>query len=212
MDWRVPLADLDFNEEEEQAVLQVLRKRWLTMGEVTQQFEQEFSHLVGAKYAFAVSNATVALHMACLALGIGSGDEVIAPSLTFVATVNSVLYTGAQVRFVDIVNEDNLNISPVNIEQLITPKTKAISVVHYGGYPCQMDAICAIAERYQLAVIEDAAHAPGAFLNGRHLGTWGDVGCFSFFSNKNLSTGEGGCWLRIVRISLKRYAYYARMA
>lgn len=192
MDWRVPLADLDFNEEEEQAVLQVLRKRWLTMGEVTQQFEQEFSHLVGAKYAFAVSNATVALHMACLALGIGSGDEVIAPSLTFVATVNSVLYTGAQVRFVDIVNEDNLNISPVNIEQLITPKTKAISVVHYGGYPCQMDAICAIAERYQLAVIEDAAHAPGAFLNGRHLGTWGDVGCFSFFSNKNLSTGEGG--------------------
>jgi len=192
MDWRVPLADLDYGEGEEQAVLDVLRRRWLTMGQVTQQFEQEFAQFTGAKYAFAVSNATVALHMACLSLGIGVGDEVVAPALTFVATVNSVLYTGAQVRFADILGEEDLNLSPEDIERQITPCTKAISVVHYGGYPCRMKTICEIAARHRLAVIEDAAHAPGAFLEGKHLGTWGDVGCFSFFSNKNLSTGEGG--------------------
>ncbi len=192
MDWKVPLADLDYGEAEERAVLDVLRRRWLTMGQVTQQFEQEFAKLTGAKYAFAVSNATVALHLACLALGIGPGDEVIVPALTFVATTNAALYTGARVRFADILGENELNVSPEAIEQQITPRTKAISVVHYGGYPCRMEAICAIAERHKLVVIEDAAHAPGAYLNGRHLGTWGDVGCFSFFSNKNLSTGEGG--------------------
>jgi dTDP-4-amino-4,6-dideoxygalactose transaminase len=192
MDWRVPLADLDYGEAEEQAVLDVLRRRWLTMGQVTLQFEQEFAQFTGAKYAFAVSNATVALHMACLALGIGAGDEVVVPALTFVATVNSVLYTGAQVRFADILGEEDFNLSPDDIERRITSRTKAISVVHYGGYPCRMEVISEIATRHGLAVIEDAAHAPGAFLNGKHLGVWGDVGCFSFFSNKNLSTGEGG--------------------
>jgi dTDP-4-amino-4,6-dideoxygalactose transaminase len=192
MAWRVPLADLDYGEAEEQAVLDVLRRRWLTMGQVTQQFEQEFAQFTGAKYAFAVSNATVALHMACLALGIGAGDEVVVPALTFVATVNSVLYTGAQPCFADILGEEDLNLSPEDIERQITPRTKALSVVHYGGYPCRMEAICEIAARHGLAVIEDAAHAPGAYLDRRHLGTWGDVGCFSFFSNKNLSTGEGG--------------------
>jgi len=192
MDWRVPLSDLDYGEAEEQAVLDVLRRRWLTMGQVTQQFEQEFAQFTGAKYAFAVSNATVALHMACLALGIGATDEVVVPALTFVATVNSVLYTGAQVRFADILGEEDFNLSPEDIERQITSRTKAISVVHYGGYPCRMEVISEIATRHGLAVIEDAAHAPGAFLNGKHLGVWGDVGCFSFFSNKNLSTGEGG--------------------
>ncbi len=192
MEWRIPLADLDYGEAEEQAVLQVLRRRWLTMGALTQEFEDEFARLVGAKHALAVSNATVALHLACLALGIGPGDEVIAPSLTFVATTNSVLYTGAEVRFAEIVGPQDFNISPESIERQITPRTKAITVVHYGGYPCQMKAILEIAARRGLAVIEDAAHAPGAYLDGRHLGTWGDVGCFSFFSNKNLSTGEGG--------------------
>jgi dTDP-4-amino-4,6-dideoxygalactose transaminase len=192
MDWRVPLADLDYGEAEENAVLQVLRRRWLTMGQVTQEFEAEFAQFVSVKHVFAVSNATVALHMACLALGIGPGDEVIVPSLTFVATVNSVLYTGAQVRFADILGVGELNVSPDDIERQITPRTKAISVVHYGGYPCRMDAICKIAANNGLAVIEDAAHAPGAYFKEKHLGTWGDVGCFSFFSNKNLSTGEGG--------------------
>ena len=195
MEWRVPLADLDYGPAEEAAVMEVLRSRWLTMGEVTQEFEKEFAGFVGARQALAVANATVALHLACLALGIGPGDEVIVPSLTFVATANAVLYTGAQVRFAEILGPQELNISPEAIEREITPRTRAVIVMHYGGYPCQMEAILQIAARHGLAVIEDAAHAPGAALNGKPLGTWGDAGCFSFFSNKNLSTGEGGMFV-----------------
>jgi len=192
MDWRVPLADLDYGEEEEKAVLDVLRSRWLTMGSVTQAFEEAFAEQSGARHAIAVSNATVALHLACVALGIGPGDEVIVPSLTFVATANAVLYTGANVRFADIVSLDDLTISPEAIVSQINPRTKAIIVMHYGGYPCRLPEIMEIAAQHHLAVIEDAAHAPGGALQGRSLGTWGEVGCFSFFSNKNLSTGEGG--------------------
>lgn len=192
MNWIVPLADLDYGPEEDQAVLDVLHSKWLTMGAVTQAFEQEFAEYHGAKYAIAVSNATQALHLACLALGIGPGDEVIVPALTFVATSNAVLYCGADVRFADIISEDELTIDPQEIERLITPRTKAVIVMHYGGYPCRMPEIMAIAEKHGIKVIEDAAHAPGAWLNGKALGTWGEIGCFSFFSNKNLSTGEGG--------------------
>jgi dTDP-4-amino-4,6-dideoxygalactose transaminase len=192
MELRIPLADLDYGLEEEQAALEVIRSRWLTMGSVTQEFEQAFAGLLGVKHALAVSNCTHALHLACLSLGIGPGDEVILPSLTFVATANAVLYTGAEVCFADIQSLDDLTIAPREIEKNITGRTKAIMVMHYGGYPCQMQAILEIARRHNLAVIEDAAHAPGATLAGRALGTWGDVGCFSFFSNKNLATGEGG--------------------
>jgi len=192
MDWRVPLADLDYDQEEEEVVLDVLRRRWLTMGSITEAFEEEFAAYHEAIYALAISNATQALHLACLALDIGPGDEVLVPSLTFVATTNAVLYCGARVRFVDITGADDLNISPDEIERQITPQCKAIIVVHYGGYPCQMSRILELAARFKLAVIEDAAHAPGASYAGKPLGTWGDVGCFSFFSNKNLSTGEGG--------------------
>lgn len=192
MEMRIPLADLDFGEEETQAVLDVLSRRWLTMGALTQTFEQRFAEMVGAKHAFALSNGTVALHLACLALGIGPGDKVIVPSLSFVATANAVLYTGAQVRFVDILGPQELNIDPAQIEQAVTRRTKAIVVMHYGGYPCRMVEIMDIAARYGLVVIEDAAHAPGATLEGRAMGTWGAAGCFSFFSNKNLAVGEGG--------------------
>jgi len=192
MKWQVPLADIDYGPDEEKAVIDVLQNRWLTMGLVTQKFEREFAAFLDIKYAFALSNATVALHLACLALDIGPGDEVIAPSLSFVATTNAVLYTGAHVRFADILGSRELMISPEQIEAKITPRTKAIMVMHYGGYPCRLDDIQALAKQYGLAIIEDAAHAPGASLHGRSLGTWGDVGCFSFFSNKNLSIGEGG--------------------
>lgn len=192
MSWKVPLADLDYGPEEEQAVMQVLRNRWLTMGEITKEFEDSFAQYLGIKHAIAVTNGTTALHLACQALEIGPGDEVIVPSLSFVATANAVLYTGADVRFADIIGPDELNISPKSIEKLINPRTKAIIVMHYGGYPCQMPIIMELARAYRLRVIEDAAHAPGASLNGQNMGTWGDIGCFSFFSNKNLSTGEGG--------------------
>lgn len=192
MELRIPLSDLAFGPEEEQAALDVIQRRWLTMGSVTQELESQFSKFVGSKYAFAVSNGTHALHLACMALGIGPGDEVIVPSLTFVASANAVLYTNAEVRFAEIIDVSNLNISPEDIVKQITPRTKAILVVHYGGYPCRMAEITELAQHYGLAVIEDAAHAPGAFLEDCALGTWGDVGCFSFFSNKNLATGEGG--------------------
>jgi len=192
MDWRVPLADLDYGQEEEEAVLKVLSSKWLTMGGVTQEFEAQFAKRVGVKYALAVSNATEALHLACLALGVGPGDEVITPALSFVATSNAVLYTGADVRFADVIGPEELTIDPDEIARQITPRTKAIIVMHYAGYPCRMEEIMAVAERHGLPVIEDAAHAPGASLNGKVMGTWGAVGCFSFFSNKNLSTGEGG--------------------
>lgn len=189
---QIPLADLDFDERENQAVLNVLNSRWLSMGAVTQEFERQFAQACGVKYALGVSNATVALHLACLALGIGPGDEVIVPSLTFVATANAALYTGAEVRFADIIDPEEPTIDPADIDRLVTPRTKAVIVMHYGGYPCRMAEVRAAAERNGLKVIEDAAHAPGAKLDGKALGAWGDAGCFSFFSNKNLSTGEGG--------------------
>lgn len=192
MEIRVPLSDMAYGPEEEQAALDVIKSRWLTMGSVTKQLESEFSQFTGVKHALAVSNGTHALHLACLALGLGPGDEVIAPALTFVASTNAVLYTNAEVRFAEIIGKSDLNISPEAIQTQITPRTKAILVVHYGGYPCRMPDVMALARSYGLAVIEDAAHAPGASLEGRALGTWGDVGCFSFFSNKNLATGEGG--------------------
>ncbi len=190
--WRIPLANVDIGLEEKQAVLEVLDRGWLTMGEITAKFEEEFAQFIGVKYALAVSNCTVGLHMACLAAGIGKDDEVIVPSLSFVATANAVTYTGATPIFADVISDRDLTISPESIEEKITERTKAIIVMHYGGYPCMMDKIQALAERYQLVLIEDDAHAPGAELLGIRMGSWGKTGCFSFFGNKNLTTGEGG--------------------
>ena len=192
MGWRVPLADIDFGLEEEQAVQEVVRSRWLSMGEVTQKFEQEFASFIGAKHTLAVTNATAALHLACVASGLGPGDEVIVPSLTFVATANAVRYTGATPVFADVESLDWLNVSPTSIEACITDRTRAILVVHYGGFACNMPAIKGIARRHNLIVLEDSAHAIGSELDSRKLGTWGSIGCYSFFSNKNMTTGEGG--------------------
>jgi len=192
MQWQVPLADIDLGREEISAVEEVLCSRWLTMGEATQEFERAFADFVKVKYAFAVANGTAALHLAYGVLGLGPGDEVIVPALTFVATANAAIYTGATPVFADIVSTDDLTISPEEIEAKITPRTRAICVMHYGGYPCKMDAILDIAQRYRLAVVEDAAHAPGAEVLGTKCGAIGDVGCFSFFSNKNMAVGEGG--------------------
>jgi dTDP-4-amino-4,6-dideoxygalactose transaminase len=192
MNWKVPLSDLDYGLEEEQAVLAVIKSQWLTMGAVTEEFEKNFAHFINSKHAVAVSNATEALHMACLALEIGPGDEVIVPSLTFVATANAVLYTGASVVFADICSPQNPTVCLEDIVKKVTPKTKAIIVMHYAGYPCDMANICHFARSNNISIIEDAAHAPGAGIQGTYAGCLGDIGCFSFFSNKNLATGEGG--------------------
>ncbi|NLB71604.1 MAG: DegT/DnrJ/EryC1/StrS family aminotransferase [Chloroflexi bacterium] len=192
MEWRVPLADVKLGIEEENAVLEVLRSGWLTMGQVSQAFEQQLADFVGAKHAIAVNNATAALHLACLAVGLRPGDEVILPSLTFVATANAIRYTGATPVFADIESEDWLCLCPHAVRERITEKTKAIMVMHYAGFACDMPEIMRIANEHGLAVIEDAAHAIGASLQGKALGTWGDVGCYSFFGNKNMTTAEGG--------------------
>lgn len=192
MVWQIPLFDLDYDEQEEAAVLDVLHSKWLTMGEVTQRFEQAFAEMLGVRHAFAVANGTVALHLACLAIGLKRGDEAIVPGLTFVATAACVRYVGAKPVFADIGGSSDLTISPSSIESLITSRTRAIIVMHYAGYACDMPAIMGIAQKHNLAVIEDAAHAPGAELDGKKLGAWGNVAAFSFFSNKNLATGEGG--------------------
>jgi dTDP-4-amino-4,6-dideoxygalactose transaminase len=192
MEWRVPLADIDIGEEEIVAVTDVLRSRWLSMGAVTQQFEQEFAAFVGTKHALAVTNCTAALHLACLASDIGPNDEVILPSFSFVATANAIRYCGATPVFADVESLDSLTISPASIESLITERTRAILVMHYAGFACDMPAIMEIAHRHHLVVLEDSAHAIGSQLEGRTLGTWGAIGCYSFFSNKNMTTAEGG--------------------
>ena len=192
MTWKYPLSDIDLGKEEEREVLKVLRTRWLSTGPVTERFEKTFSEYLGGGCAIAVSNGTAALHLALACLILKEGDEVILPSLTFVATANALLYVGAKPVFADIVGPDDLNISPQEIGKKITKKTKAILVMHYGGYPCDMKSIMQMAQKHGLFVVEDAAHAPGAEYQGKKCGMIGDIGCFSFFSNKNLVTGEGG--------------------
>jgi len=192
MRWRYPLSDIDLGREEEQAVLKVLRSRWLSTGSVTERFEKAFSEYLGEGYAIAVSNGTGALHLAMACLGLGEGDEVILPSLTFVATANVVLYVGAKPVFADVTGPEDLTLSPHRVQEKITRKTRAILVMHYGGYPCNMKSIMKLAKQYGLYVIEDAAHAPGAKYRGQRCGLIGDLGCFSFFANKNLVAGEGG--------------------
>jgi dTDP-4-amino-4,6-dideoxygalactose transaminase len=194
--WHVPLMDVILGPEEIAAVSAVLKSGWLSMGPQTQRFEEEFARFLGVPHALAVANGTVSLHLACLALGLGPEDEVLCPALTFVATANAILYTGARPVFVDIVGPENLNMSVADAARKINPRTRAMMVVHYAGYPGDMDDLVALARKHELTVIEDAAHAPGAVYQSaggaRMLGTLGDVGCFSFFANKNMTTGEGG--------------------
>ncbi|HVF63582.1 MAG TPA: DegT/DnrJ/EryC1/StrS aminotransferase family protein [Casimicrobiaceae bacterium] len=192
MNWKVPLFDPDLGPAEEQALVDVIRSKWLTMGERTSAFERAFAQLTGVPVAVACNSATAALHMALAALDVGPGDDVVVPSLTFVATANAVRYCGARPVFADVASLDDWNVGAREFDRALTPATKAIIVVHYAGYPCDMEAIMALARRRGLAVVEDVAHAPAATLDDIALGAWGDAGCFSFFSNKNLTTAEGG--------------------
>lgn len=192
MDYKIPLFDLNFGEEEVDAVVQTIRSNWISTGPKCQEFEELFASMSGANYAVTLANCTCALHLACIVLGIKTGDEVICPSLTFAASVNCIRYTGATPVFCDIKSAEHINIDASQLEHLITPRTKAVVVVHMAGFPADMDSIMAIARKHNLKIIEDACHGPLSEYKGRKLGTIGDVGCFSFFSNKNISTGEGG--------------------
>lgn len=193
MNWKVPFFDLVLGEEEKQAALSVIESNWLTTGPKIAEFETAFSETMNKEVeAIAVSSGTAALHLSLIALGIGPGDEVILPSLTFVACANVVRYVGATPIFADVNSESDWNISVTDVAGKITNQTRAIMVVHYAGYPCQMDDFVELCKKNDLFLIEDCSHTPLGRWRGELLGTFGDTGCFSFFSNKNMTTGEGG--------------------
>lgn len=177
--------------EEIQEVTETLESGWLSKGPKVQQFEKEFAAFVGAKHAVAVNSCTAALFLALKAKGIGPGDEVITSPLTFSSTANTIIHTGATPVFADI-DENTLNIDPVKLEAAVTPQTKAVVPVHFGGQSCDMDAILAIAQNHGLLVLEDAAHAVYTTYKQRMIGSIGDATAFSFYATKNLATGEGG--------------------
>jgi dTDP-4-amino-4,6-dideoxygalactose transaminase len=190
--WQVPLADVVVAEDDIAVVAEVYRSGWLSMGPRTAEFERALAEYTGARHALAVANCTTALHLMCLAAGLGPGDEAIVPSLTFVASVNAIAYTGAKPVFADIAALHEPWTSAAAVEAAITPRTKAIMSMAYGGHPGEIAALRELAADRGLLLLEDAAHAIGVREQGRHVGTFGAAGAFSFFSNKNLAVGEGG--------------------
>ncbi|MFN8113663.1 MAG: DegT/DnrJ/EryC1/StrS family aminotransferase [Solirubrobacterales bacterium] len=192
---QIPVFDVRVTDDDLAAVEAALRSGWLTMGERTERFELEFAQSIGSEHCVAMSSCTAALHVACMAADVGPGDEVIVPSMTFAATANAVRYTGATPVFADVVSEIDLGMDVDHAESLITERTKAIIPVHYAGYAVEIERLARLCEERGLFLIEDAAHAPSAHSapGGAKLGSFGDAGCFSFFPNKVLGVGEGGC-------------------
>lgn len=187
----IPLSIPTIDESEIQEVVDTLKSGWITTGPKVQKFEKKFAEHVGSKYALAVSSGTAALHLAYIAGGICRGDEVITTPMTFVATINMIEVLGAKPVFVDI-EKETMNIDPSKIEKKITSRTRAIVPVHFAGLPCDMDEILNIANKYNLLVVEDAAHAIGSEYLGKRIGSIGNITCFSFHPIKNITTGEGG--------------------
>ncbi|HSB06841.1 MAG TPA: aminotransferase class I/II-fold pyridoxal phosphate-dependent enzyme [Thermodesulfobacteriota bacterium] len=187
----LPLSRPSISEKEIQEVERCLRSGWITTGPLCKAFEEKFCEITGAPHAISVSSGTAGMHLMMLALGIKRGDEVITPSMTFASTLNMITLCGAKPVFVDI-DYPTLNINADLIEEKVTPRTRAIIPVHFSGCPADMDKILNLAQRCQLNVIEDAAHAVGAYYKGIHVGGWGQSAIFSFHPIKNITTGEGG--------------------
>ena len=193
VNWKVQLFKLNYDDREINAVVDTLKSGWITMGQRIMDFEDAYAKLLGENsMCLAVANGTAALYIAVVASGIGAGDEVIVPSLTFIADLNAVRVSGGEVVLADICSKSDWAMDSADIELKITRKTKAVMIVHYAGYACDMDAITDICKKHHLKLIEDCAHAPGGEYKGRKLGTFGDFSAWSFFSNKNLAVGEGG--------------------
>jgi dTDP-4-amino-4,6-dideoxygalactose transaminase len=191
--WTLPLTDLELSEEDVAAYLGVLESGWLTMGPRTREFERAFAERFGAAHAVALSSGTAALHLALLAAGVGDGDEVLVPAMTFVAGAAAVRYCGARPVLVDSLGPEDLNVDPVDAERRITPSTRAILATHWLGYACDLAALERLCLEHDLILIEDCAQSVTARdRRGRLTGTVGAAGCFSFFSKKQLSVGEGG--------------------
>lgn len=192
MHYKYPVYRPQLNGNEKKYVSECLDSTWISSkGKFISKFEEEFAKFIKSKYAIAVPNGTIALHLALLALGIGPGDEVIVPTLTYVASANAVTYTGAKPVFADSL-PDTWQIDPDDIEKKITKKTKVIMPVHLYGLPCNMDAIRKIAKKKNIFVMEDCAEAFGSKYKNNHVGNFGDISSFSFFGNKTITTGEGG--------------------
>ncbi len=181
----------DLGEAEIQEVVDTLRSGWIGSGPKVARFEQQFAEYQGAAHAIAVNSCTAALHLSLLSLGIGAGDEVVTTPMTFCATVNAILHAGATPVFADC-DPRTMNIDPQAVRDVITPRTKAIVPVHFAGRPCDMPALMEIAREHDLKVVEDCAHAIEARIGGKSMGTFGDLGCFSFYVTKNVVTAEGG--------------------
>ncbi|MDC0954977.1 DegT/DnrJ/EryC1/StrS family aminotransferase [Alphaproteobacteria bacterium] len=193
MKWRVPFFDLRLDQDDKSAVMDALDSNWLTSGPRIESFEEEFANIFdNESFAIAVSSATAALHLSLVALRLKPGDEVLVPSLTFVACANAIRYVGATPVFVDINSENDWNLSVADVARKITPRTRAIMPVHFAGYACDITAIVKLAGENEIGIIEDCSHAPMAQHMGKLVGTFGNTGCFSFFSNKNMTTAEGG--------------------
>ncbi|MCW3463972.1 DegT/DnrJ/EryC1/StrS family aminotransferase [Chitinophaga nivalis] len=190
--FKIPIYQPSLGEQEKKNVMECLDSTWISSkGKFIAEFEREFAHYLQVGHAASVCNGTVAIHLALVALGIGKGDEVIVPSLTYIASVNAITYTGATPVFVDSLN-DCWQIDPADVEKKITANTKAVMAVHLYGHPCDMDAMTAICRKHNIFLIEDCAEALGTQYKGKHVGTFGDVSTFSFFGNKTITTGEGG--------------------
>ena len=188
----IPVYKPYFSGKEKEYVNQCLDSTWISSkGEFINRFETAFSDYIGAEYSTTVCNGTVAIHLAIEALGLTAGDEVIVPSLTYIASVNTIIQAGATPVFVDSV-DSSWNIDPADVLRKITPKTKAVMAVHLYGLPCDMDALISICREHSLYLIEDAAESFGTYYKGKHVGTFGDIATFSFFGNKTITTGEGG--------------------
>jgi perosamine synthetase len=187
----ITISKLNLGKEELSAIVKVIKSGNVVQGKRVAEFEQAFAKFIGTKYAVAVSSGTAALYLSLLSLDIGKGDEVITTPFSFIASTNAILYTGAKPVFVDI-DEQTFNINPKFIEQAITKKTKAILPVHLYGLPCDMEGIQAIAKKHKLFVVEDASQAHGAQFKNKKVGSFGDLGCFSFYATKNMTTAEGG--------------------
>jgi dTDP-4-amino-4,6-dideoxygalactose transaminase len=197
MNWQIPLTDVTLDDEEAEAAAAVVRSGWLTQGERVAAFEREFAAMVGVPHALAVNNCTVGLELAYAAAGVGPGDEVIVPALTFVATANAARRLGATPVFADVTSPDDLSLSPADVAAKVTARTRAVVAVHYAGFAADVAGLRAALDARgatHVPVVEDCAHAPGASArDGRdRCGALGVVAAFSFFSNKNLTTGEGG--------------------
>jgi dTDP-4-amino-4,6-dideoxygalactose transaminase len=200
----IPVAKPFLEKEDAQAAYDTIMTQWVTQGPRVAEFETKFANYVGANYAVAVSNCTTALHLAMIVAGIERGDEVICPSLSYIATANSILYMGAKAIFAEVA-PGTYNIDPIHVETLITPKTKAILIVHQVGMPADIDAFKALCNKYNLILIEDAACAAGSSYKGGKIGSHSDLVCFSFHPRKVITTGDGGM------ITTNNPQYYERL-